>query len=267
MRRSPHLIVTSILLVAATRTASADDIHADPADYEAAVQALQPGDTLHLAAGTYQDLLVIDNLNGAESSWITIEGPSSGDPAVFVADPGPCCNTVEIRNSSFVAIKNLTIDGQGVGGAFGISAKGGTGNLVHHITVEGCTFVRHDAGQQTVAISTKTPTWGWTIRGNRITGAGTGMYLGNSNGNDPFVAGLIEHNLIADTLGYNVEIKWQNPRPDIAGMPTGPSSTIIRHNVFIKTDRPSPSGDRPNLLVGGFPDTGPGADDLYEIYG
>jgi hypothetical protein len=247
--------------------ALAADIQAGPDDYKPAVAALQPGDTLHLASGLYSDLLVINDLQGTESQPIVIEGPSSGEPAVFIADPGPCCNTVEIRNSSYVVLRNITVDGNGVDGAFGVSAKDGSSNRVHHITLEGCTFVGHDAGQQTVAISTKTPTWGWVIRGNKIVGAGTGMYLGNSNGNEPFVAGVIENNLIADTMGYNIQIKWQNPRPDVDGMPTGPSSTIVRHNVFLKNDRPSPSGDRPNLLLGGFPDTGAGADDLYEVYG
>jgi MYXO-CTERM domain-containing protein len=50
-------------------------------------------------------------------------------------------------------------------------------------------------------------------------------------------------------------------------MPTEPTSTIIRNNVFIKNDDPSPDGDRPNVLFGGFPDTGPGSTDRYEIYG
>jgi len=93
------------------------------------------------------------------------------------------------------------------------------------------------------------------------------MYLGNSNGSYPFVAGLIEYNLIEDPLGYCMEIKWQQPWPQVDGMPTGPTSTIIRHNVFIKSDRPSPLGDRPNILVGGFPADGPGSQNMYEIYG
>jgi hypothetical protein len=70
-----------------------------------------------------------------------------------------------------------------------------------------------------------------------------------------------------DTIGYNMEIKYQLPRPTVPGMPTGPSSTIIRNNTFVKDNRPSPDGDRPNLLVGGFPDSGPGSSDLYQIYG
>ncbi len=268
MRRSIPLVVaaTSVALLSASG-AMAADIQAGPDDYKTAVAALQPGDTLHLAAGTYPKLLVVNNLKGTEAQPIVIEGPSSGEPAVFTADPGPCCNTVEIKNSEHVVLRHLTIDGKGVAGAFGVSAKDGTGNRVHHITIEDCTFVGHDADQGTVAISTKTPTWGWVVRRNRISGAGTGLYLGNSNGDSPFVAGVIENNLVENTVGYNVQIKYQKPRPAVDGMPTGPSSTIIRHNVFLKNDRPSPDGDRPNLLVGGFPDSGAGSEDLYEIYG
>ena len=268
MRRSFGLALTAAALTLLSAAgASAADINAGPSDYKTAVTSLMPGDTLHLAAGQYSTLLVVNGLQGTESQPIVIEGPASGEPAEFLADPGPCCNTVEIKNSAYVVIRNIKVNGNGVDGAFGVSAKDGASNKVHHITIEGCTFVGHDAGQQTVAISTKTPTWGWVIRGNKIIGAGTGMYLGNSNGNDPFVAGVIENNLIADTVGYNTQIKWQNPRPTVDGMPTGPSSTIIRHNVFLKNDRPSPDGDRPNLLVGGFPDSGAGSEDLYEIYG
>ncbi|NMB76989.1 MAG: hypothetical protein GYA21_17905 [Myxococcales bacterium] len=265
-RLSGFLCRVGVLALLHPSPAAGADKTADPATLQSQLGGLVPGDTLHLNAGTY-DHFVIDGRNGSPTEWITITGPDAGPPAVIQADPGPCCNTVEIVDSSYVVLRNLTIDGRGVDGAFGVSAKGGTGNLVHHVTVEGCTFLRHDAGQQTVAISTKTPTWGWVIRRNRIAGAGTGLYLGNSDGTSPFIGGLIEHNLVQDTIGYNMEIKWQQPRPDVPGMPTAPTTTVIRHNVFIKTDRPSPSGDRPNLLVGGFPDSGPGSNDRYEIYG
>ena len=42
-------------------------------------------------------------------------------------------------------------------------------------------------------------------------------------------------------------------------MPIDPTTTIVRDNVFIKGDKASPDGDKPNLLVGDFPQTGPGA--------
>lgn len=83
----------------------------------------------------------------------------------------------------------------------------------------------------------------------------------------PFVAGVIEDNLIQNPIGYCMEIKYQLPWPSVPGMPTTATSTIIRNNVFIKNDQPSPDGDRPNLLVGGFPSTGPGSSNRYEIYG
>src|SRR5262249_33272055 len=156
--------------------------------------------------------------NGTPSAWITIMGPVSGPPAVVVGEPG--YNTLEIVNCSFVAIQNLRIDSRGIEGAFGISAKGGAGNLTHDIRIEGNTLVGQNGDQQTVGISTKTATWGWTIRNNQILGAGTGIYLGNSDGTQPFVNGIIENNLIRDTIGYNTEIKDQVSIPDIPGMPT-----------------------------------------------
>jgi hypothetical protein len=244
--------------------ALAGELNADPSTYVSQVAQLQAGDTLHLAAGDY-GVLVLSGLQGTAGSPITIAGPDSGPPARFLANP--CCNTVEIRNSSYLVLQHLTVDAQHLDGTFGVSAKDGLNNLVHHITIENCTFLNHDGSQQHVAISTKTPTWGWVIRGNTLLNPGTGLYLGNSDGTDPFVGGVIENNLVQNPIGYCMEIKFQLPRPAISGMPTGTASTLIRNNVFIKNDQPSPDGDRPNLLVGGFPDSGPGSNDLYEIYG
>jgi hypothetical protein len=94
------------------------------------------------------------------------------------------------------------------------------------------------------------------------------MYLGNSDGTNPFVAGLVENNLIMNTIGYNIEFKHQRPWPNIPGIPTGKTSTIIRNNVFSKGSNSS-GGDsaRPVLLVGHWPLSGPGQDNVYEIYG
>lgn len=252
-----------IALFADADHAAAGELAADPTTFKAVLATLQPGDTLRLAAGDYPHFS-INGLAGTDAAPIVITGPSSGAAAIVHADPGPCCNTIEMSNSSYLTLAYLTIDGGNTDGAFGLSAAGGPS---HHITVEHCDFLNHLGGQQTVAISTKTAAWNWTIRNNRIIGAGTGMYLGNSDGTDPFVASVIEGNLIKDTIGYNMQIKWQLPRTAVAGMPTDASSTVIRNNVFVKTDRASPDGDRPNVLVGGFPASGAGADDRYQIYG
>src|SRR3954452_2413363 len=240
---------------------------ADPTTYKSVLPTLLPGDTLNLEAGTYP-LLKISGLRGTPDAWITVQGPASGPPAVVIGYSGH--NTVELVNASYVAVRNLRIDSRRIRGAFGLSAKDGAANLVHDVLVEDCVFAGQGGSQQTDAISTKTPTWNGTIRGNVIVGAGVGLYLGASDGSDPFVAGLIEGNLVENSVLYGGEIKWQQTRPAVPGMPTGPSRTIVRHNVFIKSNAAAcarPFGCAPNFLVGGFPDAGPGSEDLYEIYG
>jgi len=250
---------------AVATSAHAADISASPSTLGSLVPTLKGGDTLHLAAGHYTHFSVT-NLNGSPTAWITITSDVP-QAAIIDADSGPCCNTIQISGSSYVAIQNLLIDGHDVDGAFGVAASNGTGPT-HDIRIEGNAFVNHHGSQQHDAISTKTPTWGWVIKNNTITDAGTGLYLGNSTGDDPFIGGLIEGNTVKNPIGYCMEIKFQNPRPTtIAGMPTAPTSTIIRRNVFIKNDDPSPDGDRPNVLVGGFPASGSGSQDRYEIYG
>lgn len=238
-------------------------VDANPTNYRSLSGTLKPGDILQLEAGIYGNF-VISNLNGSEQNCIIIQGPSSGGPAVFRGNSSN--NTIEIKNSSYIVIKNIKLDSLGLPGVFGVSANG-LNNLVHHIVVEKNIFVNQHGSQQTVGISTKVPTWNWIIRNNRIVGAGTGLYLGSPDGSNPFIAGLIEGNLIQNTIGYNMQIKHQGPRPLIQGLPTTTASTIIRNNVFIKNDQASPDGDRPNLVVGGFPSSGPGSMDMYEIYG
>jgi len=193
-----------------------------------------------------------------------VTGPTAGQRAVIAGEVRH--STVEIVSSSYIVLSNLAIDSLGMGGD-GIKAPRTTHAATHHIVLDGNLITGAGAGQQTDGISTKTPTWNWVIRRNTVVGAGTGIYLGDGDGSSPFVAGIIENNLVVDPIGYCMEIKYQLPRPVLPGMPQGPQSTIIRNNVFIKGDRPSRDGDRPNLLVGGFPDNGPGSHDLYQIYG
>ncbi len=239
-------------------------LRGDPSNYRRLLPTLTPGDTLVLAPGPYR-LLTIAHVNGAPGRCITVTGPATGPRAVIVGAIGS--NTVEIIDSSYVVVSNLTIDSRGIPGADGIKAPATPHPATHHIMLDNNLIVGAGANQQNDGISTKTPTWNWVIRRNTIVAAGTAIYLGDSDGSKPFVAGIIENNLVLDPIGYCMEIKFQRTRPALAGMPEGPRSTIIRNNVFIKDDSLSPDGNRPNLLVGGFPDTGPGSQDLYQIYG
>jgi hypothetical protein len=262
---------------AATLVANPDAGSSDPDFYRTLIGQLQPGDTLLLPAGTYRERLPLSDVQGQPDAWITISGPSSGPPAIVTTD-SDCCNNVQLGNTWYVAIKNLTLDSNsdGVDASIdGINAKSGA---THDILIENCTLTGLSFHQSTVGISTKSSAWNWTIRRNTILEAGTGMYLGNSTGSSPFIAGVIEGNLIVDTIGYNIEIKFQNPYSLAAGMPAGPQRTVIRNNVFLRRRSQASwppmddgssrlSGPRPSLLVGGFPASGPGTDDLYEIYG
>jgi hypothetical protein len=256
-----RLALGCALVLAAAAGAEAAVINANPSNYRDVLANLAPGDTLMLASGTYTQGLPVDDLSGTASLPIKIVG-ADNQSSVFVARD--CCNTVQLQGAAYVEIRNLTLDGANIDGPFGVDARGNT----HHITLENLRIINHGAEQQVVGISTKGPAWNWIIRHNTIIGAGTGIYLGNSDGTQPFVAGIIEHNLIVDTIGYNIEIKHQEPRPTGIGLPTGSSRTIIRHNVFSKRNNGS-TGDlaRPNVLVGHFPLSGTGSSDRYEVYG
>lgn len=248
-------------------TAHAAVKHATPTDYRRLLATLEPGDTLVLAAGVYERGLPVSDRHGRPDAWITIQGPETGVAEIRQTQKANC---VELWQCSHLALKRLHILGggpAGIPGLFGISAKGGVKNPVHHILIENCVISGWNTSQQAVGISTKAPAWAWTIRGNIIRDCGTGLYLGNSTGADPFIGGIIEDNVVQNPVGYCMEIKYQNPRPALDGMPTTASRTVIRNNVFIKNDAPSPDGDRANLLVGGFPESGPGSEDWYEIHG
>lgn len=246
--------------------ADAATINASPSDYLSKLRALDPGDTLQLAPGNYDDPddvpgLPFFGMHGEPGRPIVVQGPASGPRAVILGRSSH--NTVRFSGSSYIVIRNLEIDGRDRG-ADAVNAQG----VSHNITLDNLYIHGVGSDQQIVGISTKAPAWDWTIRNCVIEQAGTGIYLGNSDGSLPFVRGVIENNLIFDTIGYNMQIKHQNPRSSVAGMPVSPSRTIIRNNVFSKKNNSSGGGlARPNLLLGTFPQSGPGRDDIYEVYG
>ncbi len=251
-----------------TPAATGRILDANPTNLQAMIDTLQPGDTLRLAAGTYltdPPGMSVYNRNGTPTAPIIITGPDSGARPVFKG--GAADNTIRISGSSYVIVRNIDVDGQNLGGD-GVNAQPNVG-VSHHITIENLHLYNMADSQATVAIATNgSTTWNWVIRRNVIENVGTGMYLGNSDGNQPFIAGIVENNVFKDTIGYNIEFKHQNPRPTFTGIPTGKNSTIIRNNVFTKGANSSGgSMARPNLLVGHWPLSGPGMDDVYEIYG
>ena len=239
-------------------------LHAGPDSYRALLRELKPGDTLALEPGEYRSGLPIHGLIGTAERPIVIEGPSRADRAMFVARTN--ANTVSVIDSAHVIVRNLVLDGQGHR-VDAVKAEGHA-RWAHHITLERLTIINHGADQQTVGISTKCAAWGWVVRGCTVTGAGTGMYFGNSDGSAPFLDGLIEGNRVTNPVGYALQIKHQRPRPSLPLMPTARATTIVRRNVLVKSEGGSTAESaRPNMLVGHWPLVGPGMDDRYLVYG
>lgn len=252
-----------VALCALGGAAQGRTFEAGPGNYREFVSRLATGDTLRLEPGTYTQGLRLHDVAGIDGQPIVIEGPAEGEAAVFAAQQGR--NTVSLANVNHLMIRHLTLDGRRQ--PVDAVKLEGTARYGHNVTLEGLTIRGHDAHQQNVGISTKAPAYGWVIRGNRIEGAGTGVYLGDSDGSAPFVGGIIEGNLITDTIGYNLQIKHQTERPEGLGLPDSPQATILRDNVFSKASGGA-TGDlsRPNVLLGNWPEAGPGAYDRYLVY-
>lgn len=264
MNYAMHRWVVALVLCLLPVLAPGADYSATPANYRALLKQLAPGDVLRLQPGTYRRGLPIHKLNGTSGQPIIITAADDARRPLFIGRPNH--NSVSILNSSHVEISDLILDGRGLP-VDAVKAEGHA-DWAHHITLENLRIVNHGHNQQIVGISTKCPAWNWVVRGNVIIGAGTGLYFGNSDGSDAFVAGLIERNLVLDTLGYNLQVKHQLKREDVPGMPRGDAQTIIRHNVFSKLRGGSePPMARPNVLVGHWPLSGPGEHDRYLIYG
>jgi hypothetical protein len=256
------LVVVLVLEVAAP----AATYTAYPTNYLDLLSAMVAGDTLILTPGDYNDLTDVPGLpffgkHGTATDPIVIMG-QEGQPKPRLLGRNTH-NTVRFDDASYIILRSLEIDGQDQG-ADAVKAQG----IAHHITLEDLYIHGVGDDQQTVGISTKDECWNWIIRNCVISNAGTGIYLGNSDGTAPFIAGLIENNLIVDTIGYNMQVKHQVPRVNVAGMPTNQNVTIIRDNVFSKANNGATGGNaRPNLLVGHWPTNGPGTNDRYFVSG
>src|SRR5688572_25699400 len=86
-------------------------IHATPSDYVSKDAKLVPGDRLQLAVGTYSQYHNLYNKHGQPGQCIVIEGPASGSPALFPGSDSR--NIVCLWNASCIALRSLTLDGQG----------------------------------------------------------------------------------------------------------------------------------------------------------
>jgi hypothetical protein len=258
MRRAVCAGVLGLLAGAA----AAADYRAGAEDYRDYLRRLQPGDRLLLEPGDYRQGLPLNDLSGRDGQPIVIE---AADPAAlprFLARPG--ANTVSLVDVRHLVLRRLELDGRNLP-VDAVKAEG-HGHFADFVTLEQLYIHDHAASQQNVGISTKCPAFGWRVRGNRIERVGTGMYFGDSDGSDPFVAGVIEDNRVSATLGYNLQIKHQTSRPTDMPEPDRQHDTLIRRNEFSRDGAVSGPYPRPNVLLGHFPVGGAGSADRYLVY-
>ncbi len=242
-------------------------LSATPENLADRVAELRPGDELELAPGTYRGGLDLRGLEGTTNRPIVIRGPEPNggqERAVLVGESGR--NTVRFQDSAHIVLKDLELDGrrQNVNAVVAEAP----GEYAHDITLDGLYIHGYDSSRGNSGITTRSAAWNWVIRNNEIRRVGTGLYLGQPDGDAPFIAGVIEGNHIAEIRGYGAQIKHQRQRTLVPGMPTQPTRTVIRGNTFSKAEGgDSGGGARPNLLVGHFPREGPGQHDQYLIHG
>lgn len=247
-------------------------INVNPSNYLSLIYNAQPGDTVQFAPGNYTNGLNLSGMNGAPGAPITFDGSNQG--AVIWGTSG--ANTVEIDNASYLTFQNFTVNSNFLNDGIKAQTEGNVNWVSHDITIkdnliENAELVGNNPGM-TVGINTKCTTWNWVIEGNTIDNCGTGLYLGNPNGSQPFINGVIEGNTIENTIMYGMEIKDQAPYSLLSGMPSS-GNTIIANNNWIDDDLDTtidgqvPEFESPSLMIGGFPASGPGSNDMYQIYG
>lgn len=218
----------SISAVAATTALALSAAHAaeleifDGDSFEAAVESLNPGDTLTVHSGTYIDSGRISiQVRGTQSQPVLIQAAPGSRPLITRSPGDAAQNTINIEGAEYLTIRGLEISSNG---GDGITMAGGPS----FITLED--LVIHDIS---VGINFRSSMHHITVRGNHIyntNDTGEGMYVGCNYATCAVSDSLIENNWIHDTYaasqGDGIEIK------------RGSHSNTIRNNVIHDTNWP-----------------------------
>jgi len=253
------LALVSVYTVGPARAA---DLYANPGDdIRNIILNMDPGDTLHLAAGNYVTNLRMTGQNGDPDNWHVVRGPDVGVARIVAVGYN---NQIELTDSSYWRLENLELDGIDVSS----EAFKAQGSYAHHIVLDGL----HVHDYLDVMLDTKAVTWDMTIKNCHVhDGGSVGLYLGNSDGNGQLINFTFDNNLVERTYSYNMQIKQQNTRTGIAsgtqpGFEFDSWGWDIKNSVFMRTDDTAGSA-RPNFLIDAAPMAGPGNDDLATIHG
>ena len=195
--------------------------------FEAAVENLQPGDTLIVHEGTYDDSGRISiTVPGTAENPVVIKGAEGENPPLIMRpDTAAVQNTINIEGATYLTIQGLEI-----------TSNGGDGVKM---TIDGTAYITledlhiHDVD---VGINFKDDIHHITVRHNHIHdtgdngGTGEGMYVGCHDGSCVVSDVVIENNWVHDTLaadqGDGIEIK------------KGSHSNVVRDNVIYNTKYP-----------------------------
>lgn len=226
MRPTQFLGAAAILLMNAVPGRAADIDLFPGQSFEAAVEALNPGDTLIVHAGTYSGTGRISiTVDGTVAQPVVIKG-AEGEALPLIVRPAgaEAQNTINIEGATYLRITRLDISSNG---GDGINMSGANS----FITLDNLEI--HDVD---VGINFRTSMNNITVRRNHIHntgqdgGTGEGLYVGCNDATCVVSETLIENNWIHDTQnstqGDGVEIKH------------GSHSNIVRDNVIHDTGYP-----------------------------
>jgi hypothetical protein len=218
------LVVTAALSAAELSAATIDLVPGQ--SFEAAVESLNPGDTLIVHAGTYSDSGRISiTVRGTAQAPVLIKG-ADGEalPVITRGASAAVQNTINIEGAAYLRLTRLEIIGNG-GDGINMSAS------PSFITLDNLEVHNVDVG-----INFRSSMHHITVRRNHIhhtgalDGTGEGMYVGCNDATCAVSESLIENNWVHDTRnstqGDGIEIKH------------GSHTNVVRDNVIHDTGYP-----------------------------
>ena len=225
MRNLTRTSALSLFTLIACAGAGATDIEIGPGDdFRAAMQGLQPGDTLVMHGGMYLlSSYFALQLTGTAQQPLTIRAAAGEQPVLHYVDAGQ--NIVNVENSAFLVFDGIEFSG----GSRGIRLTASS-----DITIRNCHV--HDTAANAISANDGGNDYArLTIVHNEIDHAGDtaeGLYLGCNNDGCRVHDSLIANNYIHDlkgptvTQGDGIEIK------------AGSYANVVRDNVIHDTAYP-----------------------------
>jgi hypothetical protein len=194
--------------------------------FASAVGGLNPGDTLVVHAGTYNETSRVSiSVKGNAANPVVVMGAPGEAKPVITSTSGN--DTINIEGATYLTLKGLEITNTG---DFGINIKSLNGDA-SHITIDGLKIHALDIG-----INTNYNVTNLTVKNTEIyhtgkgSGTGEGMYIGCMSGcavsNSTFENNWVHDALPGASQGDGIEIK------------PGSHSNIVRNNVVYNMPYP-----------------------------